>query len=50
MKPGPTWYVSDNPTIFSRLKTAWDIGTILTAIGFALVAYAVETLLKLGDE
>lgn len=50
MKPGPDWYVCDEQTILSRLKTVWDIGTILTAFSFALVAYGFESILKWMDE
>lgn len=50
MKPEPNWYITDKPTILSRLKMAWDIGTILTAFSFALVAYGVESLLKWMEE
>jgi len=50
MKPGPDWYICDEPTVLSRLKTVWDIGTILTAFGFALAAYGVESLLEWTDE
>lgn len=50
MKPEPEWYISDKPTLNSRLKLAWDIGTFITAIGFSLVAFGFEELLKWMEE